>query len=237
MLLQLHAPFSLHSFHSFKDQNEINHYLSPSPLSVYLYFLSPECEELKKKQSEEAITFNQTVNREEEEAHAADDNSGFNLRSFIWHGGSIYDAWFSCASNQVAQVLLTLPYSFSQLGMLLGIVFQVFYEIMGSWIVYLISILYVEYRSRKEKENVSFKNAVIQWFEVLDREWCNGQSHGVGVQTYSNGSCYIEELKYGAKHDLGCYHLRSVLRFLISTVHSIAAKLRDREKHQEPFRT
>ena len=63
---------------------------------------------------------------------------------------------------QVAQVLLTLPYSFSQLGMLSGIIFQMFYGIIGSWTAYLISILYVEYRTRKEKENVSFKNHVIQ---------------------------------------------------------------------------
>lgn len=63
---------------------------------------------------------------------------------------------------QVAQVLLTLPYSFSQLGMLSGIILQIFYGIMGSWTAYLISVLYVEYRSRKEKENVSFKNHVIQ---------------------------------------------------------------------------
>ncbi|KAG7587911.1 hypothetical protein ISN44_As07g002750 [Arabidopsis suecica] len=33
-------------------------------------------------------------------------------------GGSAYDDWFSCASNQVTQVLLTLPYSCTQLGML-----------------------------------------------------------------------------------------------------------------------
>lgn len=63
---------------------------------------------------------------------------------------------------QVAQVLLTLPYSFSQMGMLSGILLQIFYGLMGSWTAYLISILYVEYRSRKEKENVSFKNHVIQ---------------------------------------------------------------------------
>ncbi|QHO49909.1 Auxin transporter-like protein [Arachis hypogaea] len=31
-----------------------------------------------------------------------------------------------------------------------------------SWTAYLISILYVEYRTRKEKENVNFKNHVIQ---------------------------------------------------------------------------
>lgn len=23
------------------------------------------------------------------------------MKSFLWHGGSVYDAWFSCASNQV----------------------------------------------------------------------------------------------------------------------------------------
>ncbi|KAF3795593.1 Auxin transporter-like protein 2 [Nymphaea thermarum] len=65
-------------------------------------------------------------------------------------------------------VLLTLPYSFSQMGMLSGILLQFFYGILGSWTAYLISVLYVEYRTRKEKEGVSFKNHVIQWFEVLD---------------------------------------------------------------------
>ncbi|KAG8074245.1 hypothetical protein GUJ93_ZPchr0006g43391 [Zizania palustris] len=99
------------------------------------------------------------------------------LSGLLWHGGSAYDAWFSCASNQVAQVLLTLPYSFSQLGMLSGILFQLFYGLMGSWTAYLISILYVEYRTRKEREKVEFRNHVIQWFEVLDgllgRHWRN----------------------------------------------------------------
>ncbi|OIV99558.1 hypothetical protein TanjilG_17368 [Lupinus angustifolius] len=99
------------------------------------------------------------------------------LSSFLWHGGSAYDAWFSCASNQVAQVLLTLPYSFSQLGMVSGILFQLFYGLLGSWTAYLISILYVEYRTRKEREKVNFRDHVIQWFEVLDgllgKHWRN----------------------------------------------------------------
>ncbi|KAG6401421.1 hypothetical protein SASPL_138278 [Salvia splendens] len=99
------------------------------------------------------------------------------ISNFFWHGGSVYDAWFSCASNQVAQVLLTLPYSFSQVGMTSGIVFQLFYGVMGSWTAYLISILYVEYRTRKEREKVDFRNHVIQWFEVLDgllgKHWRN----------------------------------------------------------------
>ncbi|KAF2296751.1 hypothetical protein GH714_001643 [Hevea brasiliensis] len=105
------------------------------------------------------------------------------MSNLFWHGGSVYDAWFSCASNQailytyVAQVLLTLPYSFSQLGMLSGILFQLFYGLMGSWTAYLISVLYVEYRTRKEREKVDFRNHVIQWFEVLDgllgKHWRN----------------------------------------------------------------
>uniref|UniRef100_A0ACD5TWS4 Uncharacterized protein n=1 Tax=Avena sativa TaxID=4498 RepID=A0ACD5TWS4_AVESA len=100
------------------------------------------------------------------------------LSGLLWHGGSAYDAWFSCASNQVAQVLLTLPYSFSQLGMMSGIMFQLFYGLMGSWTAYLISMLYLEYRTRKEREKkADFRNHVIQWFEVLDgllgRHWRN----------------------------------------------------------------
>ena len=59
-------------------------------------------------------------------------------------------------------MLLTLPYSFSQLGMLSGVILQMFYGFLGSWTAYLISVLYIEYRARKEKENVSFKNHVIQ---------------------------------------------------------------------------
>ncbi|KAG0549819.1 hypothetical protein BDA96_01G287300 [Sorghum bicolor] len=99
------------------------------------------------------------------------------LSGLLWHGGSAYDAWFSCASNQVAQVLLTLPYSFAQLGMVSGILFQLFYGILGSWTAYLISILYLEYRTRRERDKVDFRNHVIQWFEVLDgllgRHWRN----------------------------------------------------------------
>ncbi|KAL9313575.1 hypothetical protein ACSQ67_019027 [Phaseolus vulgaris] len=87
------------------------------------------------------------------------------LSRLFWHGGS------------VAQVLLTLPYSFSQLGMLSGIIFQLFYGLMGSWTAYIISVLYVEYRTRKEREKVDFRNHVIQWFEVLDgllgKHWRN----------------------------------------------------------------
>lgn len=32
----------------------------------------------------------------DEEAHGS-----FSMKSILWHGGSVWDAWFSCASNQV----------------------------------------------------------------------------------------------------------------------------------------
>ncbi|CAN6481341.1 unnamed protein product [Victoria cruziana] len=61
--------------------------------------------------------------------------------------------------------------------MVSGITLQLFYGLLGSWTAYLISILYVEYRTRKEREKVDFRNHVIQWFEVLDgllgRQWRN----------------------------------------------------------------
>ncbi|KAL9313562.1 hypothetical protein ACSQ67_019014 [Phaseolus vulgaris] len=96
-------------------------------------------------------------NYEEMESEGKPRDIKSKLLSFLWHGGSVYDAWFSCASNQVAQVLLTLPYSFSQLGMLSGTLFQLFYGLLGCWTAYLISTLY--------------------WFEVLDgllgKHWRN----------------------------------------------------------------
>ena len=30
-----------------------------------------------------------------------DPSTGSALSNFLWHGGSVWDAWFSCASNQV----------------------------------------------------------------------------------------------------------------------------------------
>ncbi|KAL8553021.1 hypothetical protein ACS0TY_001630 [Phlomoides rotata] len=45
------------------------------------------------------------------------------------------------------------------------------------WTAYLIIVLYVEYRTRKERQKIDFRNHVIQWFEVLDgllgKHWRN----------------------------------------------------------------
>lgn len=61
---------------------------------------------LSQRQAEEAMvsSFTDAGARgravEEEEKEQTDD-SGSGLKSLLWHGGSVYDAWFSCASNQV----------------------------------------------------------------------------------------------------------------------------------------
>jgi len=61
---------------------------------------------LPQKQAEEAIvaSLNETeseVGGVREEEKELQDHSMFSLKSILWHGGSVWDAWFSCASNQV----------------------------------------------------------------------------------------------------------------------------------------
>lgn len=61
---------------------------------------------LPQKQAEEAIvaSLNETeseVGGVREEEKELQDQSGFSFKNLLWHGGSVWDAWFSCASNQV----------------------------------------------------------------------------------------------------------------------------------------
>lgn len=63
------------------------------------------------KQAEEAIVVSSANygeaehegggKREGAEEEEDDNHSFFSVRSILWHGGSAWDAWFSCASNQV----------------------------------------------------------------------------------------------------------------------------------------
>lgn len=73
---------------------------------------SPPAKMLPQKQAEEAIVMcssttakdeleQDVVGKEDEEVAR-----GFSMKSFLWHGGSVWDAWFSCASNQVLPSLL-----------------------------------------------------------------------------------------------------------------------------------
>lgn len=62
---------------------------------------------LGQKQAEEAIVSNFTETETEgrgDEHREPEDQSLFSVKSFLWHGGSVWDAWFSCASNQVCPI-------------------------------------------------------------------------------------------------------------------------------------
>lgn len=56
---------------------------------------------LPQKQAEEAIVSNYNETEIEGKEEEKEDQSILSVKSFLWHGGSVYDAWFSCASNQV----------------------------------------------------------------------------------------------------------------------------------------
>lgn len=62
---------------------------------------------LPQKQGEETMMSNlneTTIERgEEREEENVGGGSHSSLKSILWHGGSAYDAWFSCASNQVTR--------------------------------------------------------------------------------------------------------------------------------------
>ena len=58
---------------------------------------------LPQKQAEEAIVsnFSETEHETREEEKDEEQQSMFSVTNLLWHGGSAWDAWFSCASNQV----------------------------------------------------------------------------------------------------------------------------------------
>ena len=62
---------------------------------------------VSEKHGEEAIVSNFDENESQSNMQIdgnskEDDHAMFSMKSFFWHGGSVWDAWFSCASNQVS---------------------------------------------------------------------------------------------------------------------------------------
>lgn len=58
-------------------------------------------EKMSQKQAEEAMVSTLNENEGSVEEREEEHDSGFTFKNFLWHGGSVWDAWFSCASNQV----------------------------------------------------------------------------------------------------------------------------------------
>lgn len=116
----------------------------------------------------------------ETEVHNSNGNSGENTapshekwdlretwNACIWHGGSIFDAWFNAVAAQVGSVILTLPYTLSQMGYGFGIGFQFLYGVFGCWTVYLLSVLYAEASARTKATGILHKRHILQYHEVL----------------------------------------------------------------------
>lgn len=55
-----------------------------------------------KEKEVETVIIGNYIEMEKDEAKPSSFKTA--LSNLLWHGGSTYDAWFSCASNQVAQV-------------------------------------------------------------------------------------------------------------------------------------
>lgn len=87
--------------------------------------------------------------------------------AFVWHGGSVFDAWLNAVSAQVGSVILTLPYTLSQMGYGLGVGFQILYGAFGCWTVYLLSYLYAEASSRTRTAGLLHEKHILQYHEVI----------------------------------------------------------------------
>ena len=58
----------------------------------------------------ETVIAGNYVEMEREEGDSSKPTKG-KLSTLFWHGGSVYDAWFSCASNQAKILLPHFPFS------------------------------------------------------------------------------------------------------------------------------
>lgn len=73
------------------------------------------------------------MEREEEDSKSA----ASKLSRLFWHGGSVYDAWFSCASNQALTIILELTITQLFFFFLFFNVIKIFFWCENSLIIFL----------------------------------------------------------------------------------------------------
>ncbi|ONK63357.1 uncharacterized protein A4U43_C07F14210 [Asparagus officinalis] len=103
-------------------------------------------------------------------AEAAGDDTAAGRDMFnklVWHGGSVADAWLNAASAQVGSLILTLPYTFAQMGYAAGVGLQFVYGAFGCWTVYLLSLFHTEASRRTREAGTLHKRHVLQYHEVI----------------------------------------------------------------------
>ncbi|KAG0629728.1 hypothetical protein M758_1G125400 [Ceratodon purpureus] len=88
--------------------------------------------------------------------------------SSLWKGHTVFDAWLIAAAGQIGFVLVTLPYTMSQMGFAWGSAASVLYGLIGAWCVYLLVWLYLEFKSRIDLQGkVRPENYILQYHEVI----------------------------------------------------------------------
>ncbi|KAG0554197.1 hypothetical protein KC19_12G071700 [Ceratodon purpureus] len=84
------------------------------------------------------------------------------------NGESTADIHIRLHDFQTGFVLVTLPYTMSQMGFAWGSAASVLYGLIGSWCVYLLVWLYLEFKSRVDLQGkVRQQNYIVQYHEVI----------------------------------------------------------------------
>lgn len=65
------------------------------------------------------------------------------------HHHACYSRGLNYICVQVGQVILSLPHSLSQTGMVAGIVMELLFASLAMWTVYLMTLLYLDHKNRK----------------------------------------------------------------------------------------
>lgn len=73
-------------------------------------------------------------------------------KSLVTEGGTVFDGFLLAASQEVGQVILTLPYVFSLVGMGSGITLQLVFATMALYTNFLLVSLHTEFRNRLAKD-------------------------------------------------------------------------------------
>ncbi|CAN6468218.1 unnamed protein product [Victoria cruziana] len=82
--------------------------------------------------------------------------------TIVWHGGAVYDAWLNAVAAQVGSLILTLPYTFSQMGYVFGVASQFLYGAFGCWTVYLLGLFHAEASMRTRDTGILHKRHILQ---------------------------------------------------------------------------
>lgn len=94
------------------------------------------------------------------------------VKFLFWEGGTQWDAFFTCASAQVGQVILALPHSLRQTGLVAGVALLLLFATLAMWTVYLMTVLYLDVKNRAIASNTWFnahrrRSVAVQYHEVM----------------------------------------------------------------------